>query len=128
MDLITEIAARIPDTHLVMHGSSSLPADLREVINAHGGTLPESWGVPEHEKARSTKLGVAQDQPGHGLAHGLRWPRCAATGRGRDQRRSALYASTQVGVAMQQMVAERMQVFGQAGHAHDRLTSAVTTS
>ncbi|GMA23326.1 hypothetical protein GCM10025864_10850 [Luteimicrobium album] len=44
MDLITEIARRVPDTHLVMHGSSSLPADLRTVINAHGGTLPESWG------------------------------------------------------------------------------------
>ncbi|MGN8552177.1 UNVERIFIED_CONTAM: ketose-bisphosphate aldolase [Microbacterium sp. SLM126] len=117
MDLIEEIAGRVPDTHLVMHGSSSLPADLRETINAHGGKLPESWGVPESEKARSTELGIRKINQGMDshMAH------AAAVrsyldedGIGVDP---ALYGS-RGRVAMQRIVAERMQVFGQAGQSY----------
>ncbi|RYZ31561.1 MAG: ketose-bisphosphate aldolase, partial [Propionibacteriaceae bacterium] len=116
MDLISAIAARVPDTHLVMHGSSSLPADLREVINAHGGTLPESWGVPESEKARSTKLGVRKINQGMDSHMAF----AAAVRRYLDEDGvnvdPALY-ERRGRVAMQQLVAERMRVFGQAGQA-----------
>jgi len=116
MDLISEIAARVPGTHLVMHGSSSLPADLREVINAHGGTLPESWGVPEEEKARSTRLGVRKINQGMDshMAFSAAVRSCLAEdGTNVDP---ALY-ERRGRVAMQQIVAERMHVFGQAGQA-----------
>ena len=116
MDLISEIAGRVPGTHLVMHGSSSLPADLREVINAHGGTLPESWGVPEAEKARSTQLGVRKINQGMdshmAFAAAVR-SYLAEDGINVDP---ALY-ERRGRVAMQEMVAGRMRVFGQAGQA-----------
>jgi fructose-bisphosphate aldolase class II len=116
MDLISEIAARVPDTHLVMHGSSSLPADLRAVINAHGGTLPESWGVPEAEKARSTKLGVRKIN--QGMDSHMAFAAAVRSYLDEDGINvdPALY-ERRGRVAMQQIVAERMQVFGQAGQA-----------
>jgi fructose-bisphosphate aldolase class II len=117
MDLISEIAARVPDTHLVMHGSSSLPAALRNDINAHGGTLPQAWGVPEEEKARSTKLGIRKINQGMDshMAYMAALRRTLATdGLTMDPAPMQRAART----AMQQMVAERMHVFGQAGQAY----------
>lgn len=117
MDLIGEIAARVPDTHLVMHGSSSLPARLRNDINAHGGTLPQSWGVPEDEKARSTKLGIRKINQGMDshMAYMAAVRRYLVTdGLTMDPAPMQRAART----AMQQMVAERMHVFGQAGQAY----------
>lgn len=117
MDLISEIAARVPGTHLVMHGSSSLPADIRDDINAHGGTLPQSWGVPEDEKARSTKLGIRKINQGMDshMAYMAALRRyLAADGLTMDPAPMQRAART----AMQQMVAERMHVFGQAGQAY----------
>jgi len=118
MDLIEEIAGIIPNTHLVMHGSSSLPAHLREIINAHGGNLPESWGVPEDEKARSTKLGVTKINQGmdsHMAYSAAMRVRLAADPLAADPAPAAS-AGRQ---AMSDMVAERMAVFGQAGRAGD---------
>lgn len=117
MDLISEIAARVPDTHLVMHGSSSLPAGLRTDINAHGGILPQSWGVPEDEKARSTKLGIRKINQGMDshMAYMAALRRfLAADGLTMDPAPMQRAAR----IAMQQMVAERMHVFGQAGQAY----------
>jgi fructose-bisphosphate aldolase class II len=117
MDLISEIAARVPGTHLVMHGSSSLPAALRDDINAHGGTLPQSWGVPEEEKARSTKLGIRKINQGMDshMAYMAALRRfLAADGLTMDPAPMQRAART----AMQQMIAERMHVFGQAGQAY----------
>ena len=117
MDLIVEIASRVPNTHLVMHGSSSLPADLRETINAHGGKLPESWGVPESEKARSTKLGVRKIN--QGMDSHMAFAAAVRSYLDEDGINvdPALYES-RGRVAMQKMVAERMRVFGQAGQAY----------
>ena len=116
MDLISEIAARVPGTHLVMHGSSSLPADLREVINAHGGTLPESWGVPEAEKARSTQLGVRKIN--QGMDSHMAFAAAVRTQLDEDGLNVDPALHERRGrVAMQQLVAERMRVFGQAGQA-----------
>ncbi|MBU6259825.1 MAG: fructose-bisphosphate aldolase class II [Burkholderiales bacterium] len=55
---IKEINARIPNTHLVMHGSSSVPQELLEVIRAHGGQMKETYGVPVSEIQEAIKYGV----------------------------------------------------------------------
>jgi len=43
---LRRIHSRLPNTHLVMHGSSSVPEDLLAIINKYGGTIPETYGVP----------------------------------------------------------------------------------
>jgi fructose-bisphosphate aldolase class II len=58
IERIKEIHARIPDTHLVMHGSSSVPQDWLEIINTHGGDMGETYGVPVEEIAEGIKHGV----------------------------------------------------------------------
>ncbi|XKH60251.1 fructose-bisphosphate aldolase class II [Halomonas sediminis] len=55
---IKEIHARIPDTHLVMHGSSSVPQEWLDVINQYGGEIPETYGVPVSEIVEGIKHGV----------------------------------------------------------------------
>ena len=58
MDVIVEIHRRLPNTHLVMHGSSAVPQELKELINRFGGRLKPSWGVPIEEVQRGIKNGV----------------------------------------------------------------------
>ena len=58
MGVIEEIHRRLPNTHLVMHGSSSVPQDLQDVINQYGGQMPQTWGVPVEEIQRGIKHGV----------------------------------------------------------------------
>ena len=58
IDRIKEIHRRIPNTHLVMHGSSSVPQDLLEVIRQHGGDMKETYGVPVEEIQEAIKHGV----------------------------------------------------------------------
>lgn len=58
IDRIKAIHQRIPDTHLVMHGSSSVPQDWLEVINQYGGEIPETYGVPVEQIQQGIKYGV----------------------------------------------------------------------
>jgi len=58
MDRIKAIHARIPNTHLVMHGSSAVPQDWLAVINEHGGDIPETYGVPVEQVVEGIKHGV----------------------------------------------------------------------
>jgi fructose-bisphosphate aldolase class II len=58
MNVIEEIHRKLPNTHLVMHGSSSVPEDLQEIINANGGKMKPTWGVPVAEIQRGIKNGV----------------------------------------------------------------------
>jgi fructose-bisphosphate aldolase, class II len=58
MDRIAEIHRRLPNTHLVMHGSSSVPEDLLAIINQYGGEIPETYGVPVEEIQKGIKNGV----------------------------------------------------------------------
>ena len=58
IDRIKEIHARIPNTHLVMHGSSSVPQEWLEVINQFGGAMGETYGVPVEEIVEGIKNGV----------------------------------------------------------------------
>ncbi|MGM0517477.1 MAG: class II fructose-bisphosphate aldolase [Pseudomonadota bacterium] len=58
IDRIREIHERIPDTHLVMHGSSSVPQEWLEIINNYGGDMGQTYGVPVEEIVEGIKHGV----------------------------------------------------------------------
>ncbi|MFM7004212.1 MAG: class II fructose-bisphosphate aldolase, partial [Limnohabitans sp.] len=58
IDRIKEINRRIPNTHLVMHGSSSVPQDLLAKIREFGGDMKETYGVPVEEIQHAIKFGV----------------------------------------------------------------------
>src|SRR6187402_1317867 len=58
IDRIKEIHKRIPNTHLVMHGSSSVPQDLLAIIRQYGGNMKETYGVPVEEIQEAIKHGV----------------------------------------------------------------------
>jgi len=58
MDIIEAIHKRLPNTHLVMHGSSSVPKELIDTINKYGGKMKETFGVPVEEIQRGIKHGV----------------------------------------------------------------------
>jgi fructose-bisphosphate aldolase class II len=118
MDLIEEIHRRLPDTHLVMHGSSSVPKHLVDVINEFGGDIKPTWGVPVEEIQLGIRHGVRKINVDTDL-------RLAMTGAirkvfsespGEFDPRSYLKPGRE---AMKAVVAERMRQFGQAGHAGD---------
>ncbi len=58
METIINIHKKLPNTHLVMHGSSSVEQYLQDIINANGGNLKPTWGVPVEEIQRGIKNGV----------------------------------------------------------------------
>ncbi|MEM6330557.1 MAG: class II fructose-bisphosphate aldolase [Planctomycetota bacterium] len=58
MDRIEEIHRRLPNCHLVMHGSSSVPQELQDIINKYGGQMPQTYGVPVEEIQKGIKHGV----------------------------------------------------------------------
>ena len=116
IDRIKEIHARIPDTHLVMHGSSSVPQDWLEIINTHGGDMGQTYGVPVEEIQEGIKHGVRKVNIDTDL-------RMASTGAIRKHLhenksnfdpRKFLKAST---AAMKDICQARFEAFGCAGHA-----------
>ncbi|PLX35789.1 MAG: fructose-bisphosphate aldolase class II [Hyphomicrobiales bacterium] len=58
MNVIKEINQKLPDIHLVMHGSSAVPQDLQDIVNEFGGDMPQTWGVPVEEVQVGIKYGV----------------------------------------------------------------------
>ena len=116
MNRVAEIHKRLPNTHLVMHGSSSVPQELQDAVNKYGGQIKQTWGVP-----------VAEIQ--EGIRHGVRKinvdtdNRLAITAAIRkvlsesphefDPRAYMKPART----AMQKVCEDRMIAFGQAGNA-----------
>ena len=58
IDRVKDIHRRLPNTHLVMHGSSSVPQEWLAVINQFGGEIPETYGVPLEEIQEGIKHGV----------------------------------------------------------------------
>ncbi len=116
IDRIKEIHARIPNTHLVMHGSSSVPQEWLKVINEFGGDMGETYGVPVEEIVEGIKNGVRKVNIDTDL-------RMASTGAIRKHLhenpanfdpRKFLKASTQ---AMKEICKARYEAFGSAGHA-----------
>ena len=58
IERVKEINRRLPNTHLVMHGSSSVPQDLLAIINQYGGKMKETYGVPVEEIQKAIQFGV----------------------------------------------------------------------
>ncbi len=58
MDRVREIHKKIPNTHLVMHGSSSVPQELQDLVNKYGGQIKQTWGVPVEEIQEGIRNGV----------------------------------------------------------------------
>ncbi|TWW09556.1 hypothetical protein E3A20_13130, partial [Planctomyces bekefii] len=58
MKRIEEIHKKLPNTHLVMHGSSSVPQELQDIINQFGGKMKQTFGVPVEEIQRGIRYGV----------------------------------------------------------------------
>ncbi len=58
MNVVEAIHRRIPDTHLVMHGSSSVPQELQDIFNKFGGGMPQTYGVPIEEIVKGISYGV----------------------------------------------------------------------
>jgi len=116
IDRIKEINARIPNTHLVMHGSSSVPQDWLAIINEYGGEIPETYGVPLEQIQEGIRHGVRKVNIDTDL-------RLASTGAIRrflahkpaefDPRK---YLAETI-VAMRDICIERYEAFGTAGNA-----------
>ena len=116
MNVIEEIHRRLPNTHLVMHGSSSVPQDLQDIINAYGGDIPQTWGVPVEEIQRGIKSGVRKinvDTDNRLAITGAIRKVLAETPEKFDPRDYLKPARD----AMKQVCVDRMIAFGQAGHA-----------
>ena len=116
IDRIKQIHARIPNTHLVMHGSSSVPQEWLKIINENGGDMGETYGVPVEEIVEGIKHGVRKVNIDTDL-------RMASTGAVRKflvenrkefDPRTFLAASTK---AMKQICKARYEAFGTAGNA-----------
>ncbi|HHJ34385.1 MAG TPA: fructose-bisphosphate aldolase class II [Gammaproteobacteria bacterium] len=116
IDRIKEIHARLPNTHLVMHGSSSVPQDWLKVINSYGGDMGQTYGVPVEEIVEGIKNGVAKVNIDTDL-------RMASTGSIRKHLmdnpanfdpRKFLKESTN---GMKQICKARFESFGSAGNA-----------
>jgi len=58
MDVVRKIHELLPGTHMVMHGSSSVPQELQDIINQYGGEMPQTYGVPVEEIVGGIKYGV----------------------------------------------------------------------
>ena len=116
MDRIEEIHRRIPNTHLVMHGSSSVPQDLQEMINQHGGEIRPTWGVPVEEIQRGIRHGVRKINvdTDNRLAMTGAIRRVLAEKPEEFDPRSYLKPAR---AAMKQVCIDRMTAFGQAGQA-----------
>jgi len=116
IERIKEINARIPNTHLVMHGSSSVPQDWLAIINQYGGDMGETYGVPVEEIVEGIKHGVRKVNIDTDL-------RMASTGSIRKyfhdkpaefDPRKYLTAATQ---GMYEICKARYEAFGTAGNA-----------
>ncbi len=60
MDILIEIHKRLPNTHLVMHGSSSVPKELVDIINQYGGKMRPTWGVPIERSSWASRTACAR--------------------------------------------------------------------
>ncbi len=116
IDRIKEIHEVIPNTHLVMHGSSSVPQEWLEIINNYGGDMGQTYGVPVEEIVEGIKSGVRKVNIDTDL-------RMASTGAIRKHLaenpsnfdpRKFFKASTD---AMMEICKARYEAFGCAGHA-----------
>ncbi len=115
IDRIKAIHSRLPNTHLVMHGSSSVPQEWLKVINEHGGEIPETYGVPVEEIQEGIKYGVRKVN----IDTDLRLVSTGSIRRFLDNNRSEFDPRkyfTESLIAMKGIVLDRYEAFGTAGN------------
>ena len=116
IDRIKEIHQRIPGTHLVMHGSSSVPQEWLAIINKYGGEIPETYGVPVEQISEGIKHGVRKIN----IDTDLRLASTGAVRRYLAENPSAFdprsYLKETI-IAMQDIAMARYETFGTAGNA-----------
>ena len=116
IDRIKEIHARIPGTHLVMHGSSSVPQEWLAIINQYGGEIPETYGVPLEQIQEGIRHGVRKVN----IDTDLRLASTGATRRFLAENPSEFdprkFLSATL-VAMKDICQARYEAFGSAGQA-----------
>jgi fructose-bisphosphate aldolase class II len=114
VDRIKEIHEKIPDTHLVMHGSSSVPQEWLAVINEYGGDIPETYGVPVEEIQEGIRHGVRKVN----IDTDLRLASTGAVRRFLAENKSEFdprkFLTPTIG-AMKDIVKARLEAFGAAG-------------
>jgi fructose-bisphosphate aldolase class II len=118
MRVVEEIHRRLPNTHLVMHGSSSVPQPLQDAFNQFGGEMPQTWGVPVEEIVRGIKHGVRKVN----IDTDCRLAMTAAFRKVATQNRSEFDPRKFLKPAMdglRDLCRERFEQFGTAGHASE---------
>ncbi|WP_031386957.1 class II fructose-bisphosphate aldolase [Desulfonatronum thiodismutans] len=113
---IKEIHERIPNTHLVMHGSSSVPQDWLAIVNEFGGDLGQTYGVPVEEIQQGIKFGVRKIN----IDTDLRLASTGAIRRHMAQKPKDFDPRKYLGVAreaMKQICLDRLRAFGTEGYA-----------
>ncbi len=115
MDVVQVIHERIPNTHLVMHESSSVPEELQEIFNRYGGEMPQTWGVPVQEIQRGIRHGVRKVDIDTDcrIAMAGQIRKIATERRGEFDPRAFLKPA----MALEALCARRFEEFGTAGHA-----------
>ena len=116
MHVVEAIHAKLPNIHLVMHGSSSVPQDLQEAFNAAGGQMPKTWGVPVEEIARGIRHGVRKVNIDTDcrLAMAAAIRRVANSNRGEFDPRKFMKPAMD---ALRDLCKQRFEQFGTAGQA-----------
>lgn len=116
MDVVKAIHSRLPDTHLVMHGSSSVPQDLQDIFRSFGGTMRPTWGVPVEEIENGIRHGVRKVNIDTdcrlAMAGAIR--KVAVTNTDQFDPRKFLTPALE---AMEKLVRDRFERFGSAGQA-----------
>ena len=117
MNVVEAIHQRLPNTHLVMHGSSSVPQALQDIFNAAGGEMPQTWGVPVEEIVRGIKFGVRKVNIDTDcrLAMTAQFRQIATKSRAEFDPRKFLKPAMD---AMRDLCRDRFEQFGTAGNAH----------
>ncbi|MGN6544481.1 MAG: class II fructose-bisphosphate aldolase [Aureliella sp.] len=117
MTRIEEIHRRLPNTHLVMHGSSSVPQELQDMINKYGGKMKQTYGVPVEEIQRGIKHGVRKINvdTDNRMAMTAAIRKVLMENPEKFDPRDYLKPARE---AMKKVCIERMVAFGQAGQAH----------
>ena len=116
MQVVEAIHDRLPNTHLVMHGSSSVPQALQDIFNAAGGEMPQTWGVPIEEIVRGIKHGVRKVNIDTDcrLAMTAQFRKIALKSKAEFDPRKFLKPAMD---AMRDLCRERFEQFGTAGQA-----------
>jgi fructose-bisphosphate aldolase class II len=116
MHVIEAIHKRLPDTHLVMHGSSSVPQELQDIINQNGGEMPQTFGVPVEEIVRGIRMGVRKVNIDTDcrMAMTAEFRRVARENPREFDPRKFLKPAMD---AMRDLCRARLEAFGAAGHA-----------